>query len=559
MPKWRVGPGRHNLPVNTDMTGEDISAEQAEALRQALARLRASGLFEQQPRSLSLLNYLAEAELSGRGDTLNAYTVAFDFLGKSSDFDPGKDSSVRVALHKLRTALRMYATANPDVWPKIEIPKASYRPVLVPAPASHSGRRDKGRLPIIAGGTLLVITLAGIGWVAGLGRSAAPCRADRPVLFMNVAPADYGSNIEAAEFVTDLEYVLSTYPLVGMLTARSGCMDVPTYDLNLNIQDTDGDMSVRAEIVAREDAELVWSRHYSEAGLGEAAEYSGTGILAARLAYDIGHQERILPNDALKRHWANEDDEDAYRCVMSAHHYFVSPAEEEGKEVVACLAEVAVRDNAHSDTLVLLAAMLDDLDAYSSEPASEATRARIGQLMEAAAEQNPNCTELLIMRLRLARLAQPVDHTTIANLLERIRRDFNGNPNIMNQAAQALGFQLGEWETALEFDRRAKDIAITHRGFNHLALQAALVRADADTALDLSVSFRSTDYIFDKVLLLATYQLAEDQEGFTAVVQELRALDIGQKDQLLMILDERNLHSSIRTVLSSAIQKTDLE
>ena len=74
----------------------------------ALGRLCTSDPFKNSPQLAAFLRYVVEAVLNGHAETIKAYTVAVDALGRPSNFDPIGDAIVRVEARRLRRALAQY-------------------------------------------------------------------------------------------------------------------------------------------------------------------------------------------------------------------------------------------------------------------------------------------------------------------------------------------------------------------------------------------------------------------------------------------------------------------
>jgi hypothetical protein len=91
-----------------------------------------SGIFEKAPRLENFFVYICRLHFEGRADEIKEYSIALEALGRCSDFDPKKDSIVRVEAHRLRKRLEEYyqgAGVNDDV--HIIIPNGQYRPQFV--------------------------------------------------------------------------------------------------------------------------------------------------------------------------------------------------------------------------------------------------------------------------------------------------------------------------------------------------------------------------------------------------------------------------------------------
>jgi len=91
----------------------------AESLDDLIAQIAETETFRSAPMMRSLLAYLWK----NRGQAVTEYAVGIDALGKSTDFDPRTDSSVRVQISRLRAKLKEFYEASGDTFPlKLAIP-----------------------------------------------------------------------------------------------------------------------------------------------------------------------------------------------------------------------------------------------------------------------------------------------------------------------------------------------------------------------------------------------------------------------------------------------------
>lgn len=67
-----------------------------------------SDTFSTSPNLANLLKYLCSNHFSENRGGLNEYRIGVEALGRAADFDPAKNSSVRVEVHRLRVRLRRY-------------------------------------------------------------------------------------------------------------------------------------------------------------------------------------------------------------------------------------------------------------------------------------------------------------------------------------------------------------------------------------------------------------------------------------------------------------------
>ena len=92
-----------------------------------------SGIFQRAPLLASFFRYICECYFDGQAAQIKEYSIALEALGRPADFDPKKDSIVRVEAHRLRKRLNDYYKgpgANHPV--HILIPHGQYIPQFVP-------------------------------------------------------------------------------------------------------------------------------------------------------------------------------------------------------------------------------------------------------------------------------------------------------------------------------------------------------------------------------------------------------------------------------------------
>jgi adenylate cyclase len=123
------------------MTTPDGAEHQA--VKKQLERMLSHPAFSGAPRLSSLLTFIANETLDGRGDQLKEYTLGVAVFSRGTRFDPRLDSIVRVEASKLRARLAAYykdAGANDPIL--IELPRGTYIPRMMPRPLiTHAAPR----------------------------------------------------------------------------------------------------------------------------------------------------------------------------------------------------------------------------------------------------------------------------------------------------------------------------------------------------------------------------------------------------------------------------------
>lgn len=108
-------------------TSVDYSRE-----NRALQKLLGSGVFDRSPVLAQLLKYVCAKYFEGDSYSIKEYSIAVDVLGRPCDFDPKKDSVIRVQFHRLREKLNeYYGNEGENHAIRIVIPHGHYAPQFV--------------------------------------------------------------------------------------------------------------------------------------------------------------------------------------------------------------------------------------------------------------------------------------------------------------------------------------------------------------------------------------------------------------------------------------------
>ena len=111
-------------------------ALQRNAILQALERLLAWPEMARSPQLGKFLDYIVRRTLDGDEQSIKAYSIAVDVLGRGADFDPQADPIVRVQARRLRGLLdEFYGSAGQDETVRISLPIGRYVPEFTPAVA----------------------------------------------------------------------------------------------------------------------------------------------------------------------------------------------------------------------------------------------------------------------------------------------------------------------------------------------------------------------------------------------------------------------------------------
>ncbi|QCK86777.1 hypothetical protein E8L99_13945 [Phreatobacter aquaticus] len=134
------------------MTRSSMSQLDPVAIRAELRSILLSPFVPEGSLLARILTYVVERTLAGDGRSIKAYTIAVEALGRNPNFNPDRDSTVRVAAMRLRNALDLYydgpGAANVL---RIRLVPGCYRPtfeeaVLVESAPVAPATAEPGRL-----------------------------------------------------------------------------------------------------------------------------------------------------------------------------------------------------------------------------------------------------------------------------------------------------------------------------------------------------------------------------------------------------------------------------
>ncbi|MFD2646917.1 tetratricopeptide repeat protein [Devosia albogilva] len=388
-----------------------------ETVLEALEQLLAWPDIARSPQLARFLEYIVRRTIVGDAESIKAYSIAVDVLGRPSDFDPQTDPIVRVQARRLRALLDEYYRGPGRVSRvRIALPTGRYVPQFTWAPdeeptetdtvpeakepeAIPGGRRTGrflltwlGLAALAVGLGLVAYLIADLRLVEGLSRD----RSDplgRPQLtvmeFQNLRGEGAGGPLSAGlaiELVTDLQQF-------GTIDARYR----PTGE-----DDDGGDGGLVLTGIVRPDgavaqysailtdsrsAEVVWNLTVPISGR-EARDPMVLDIVSRRLSLTLGSPRGPLHAEArrLLARESAEGRESPYLCRVLFDIYRETMAGSDAARASACFG--ALSEAERSEPMVL-AAMASLTAEYASPEVSpletEADRVRLAaDLLERA-------------------------------------------------------------------------------------------------------------------------------------------------------------------------------
>ena len=501
-----------------------------------LARVLESDEFHRSLRSSSFLEFIVRQSLAGKSDQLKGYTIAIMVFGKSDDFDPDTDASVRVEATRLRKALALYyhgaGRHDPVV---IKVPKGSYRPVFhyndhpaLPGAgeqaeglASHSLYRSM-RYPALL--LLLILLVAVLSFSSVFLRDAREygvVKTRLPVIL--VLPlnsvGDQTTDQISVLLSNKLSYNLSLFRSVETSKAKvnAHAMDglenstiigekfKANYVLVGSVRKYINEVNAVVHLLDVQRKTYIWS--YNEKYDLQPGNDEWIEDFSGKVASQLASPYAVIQNNEQQRIRQTLTDEGYadYKCFLDFYVYSNNKTAAQHKMARDCLEVVVENDPQNSNGWAYLSWIYGDEFRYNynKSASDEAVKARSLQAALRAVEadpQNPSAHQYLANAYHL-------DDDT-EKMLEQLKISVELNPydsEVLADAAWNYG-QIGEWEKSGELGLRAVRLNPDHARWYHGILFAYFyMDGNYQDATYHALEYYQPDVLFANVALAVSY------------------------------------------------------
>ena len=430
----------------------DIAASLDE-VREELDRVLSSPEFKASKRRKRFLRFVVEESMSGKADTIKAYTIAVSVFGRGPDFNPQLDPIVSVEAGRLRRALEhYYLTAGMNNALRIDIPKGTFAPRFY--------RKD-------ALSTKLKKMHSGQGQVDETTESIPPMDGPRiaVIVFDNLSKEegqDFFATGISAHLVANLAQ-FKEFVVVGPLLRER--LENPNLSLNAigqkygvqfvisgSVQRRGKRIRVIAKLLDAESAANIWVKQFDR-DLTDSDQYEIedeiTQQITATLADRTGIISRILVKKTNKKAFSSLS---AFEAVLKMYHWNIVLTKEAFQDAWESL-EIAVEKSPND---ALAKAWLADI--YASDYLSEIglvkdRMAKAEKLAREAVALDPDCQD--------ARWVMGFVHF-LRRRPENFVKEFEAALAINTHSAVTLAIYglflpgLGEWERGVELIEKAR-------------------------------------------------------------------------------------------------------
>ncbi|MGB7406604.1 MAG: hypothetical protein WA906_13015 [Pacificimonas sp.] len=396
------------------------------AILAELDRIEGSDRFQRAPVLSRLLRFVVETTLIGKGDTLSAYVLAVDCLGRGDDFDPQTDSYPRVQMGRLRKLLKSHYADDRDAASagdiRIALTPGNYAPEFITAPLktdlappspvqmqakpiSHMAPASAAAVDMVDAGQIersvrtnriLVYAFGGVAALAcGLlvlddvsppiamakpnvtieeattQRTADVLQSTEPdlvpkvpVLILDgVKPLDL-SPASAALARRYNAALLDYLPRFRQLSVRSASADRPddAYILTGTVSRAPS-TTIAVRLSSGDTGKILWSREF-ETPSGEEIGVDRSARLAAAM---IAQQRGIIHSREARR----QDGGATYKCLLQWRHVHDSRDVEKRADTLACLDNALARDSRNASVVAARAWLLAEDEAGVQLPRTQ--------------------------------------------------------------------------------------------------------------------------------------------------------------------------------------------
>jgi TolB-like protein len=181
-----------------------------QASREELERVLASACFARSEGLSRLLRFLVERQLEGRESELKESLIGVEVYGRSPDYDPKLDSTVRSEVARLRARLsKYYSTEGSQDLLVIELPKGGYVPGFREPDATRSVQRASHKRLWLAVGlaAFAVAATATVVWLIPHKNAPIPIAVLPLVNMSSDGASDYLADGLTSEIISELSII----------------------------------------------------------------------------------------------------------------------------------------------------------------------------------------------------------------------------------------------------------------------------------------------------------------------------------------------------------------
>lgn len=450
------------------------------AIEQHLEKILKSPSFMASSLLSKFLRYVVEQSQEGNQQSIKAYNIAVDAFGRSSDFDPQKDTIVRIYAGKLRKELAVYyADVGKSDAIRISIPKGSYQPRFeivndeitkedkpLKKPISLKRKYVLGSILLILFVTILVFKL--LPETKTINNKPVIVFFEIKNLNTNAVDNIWANGI--TEEIAILSSRFSEIEIYGPLSNEDKTLDLSNFSkndylfaFNGNFNKTDSLFILNTRLTDYRTGKLLWAKSYKKVINGESLmeiEYEVCNDISKKIGNIYGVvQSQILSNPS-QSHPTNLS---SHKSILQYYKYLKDLSYDEFLLTKELLTQTVKNDPNYGIAWSALGALyVDEYLHFDGDSLESFTKGH--QYINRALLLDSENVLVQNNRVYIAFMSkQMVEFEQAINKVQEL------NPtNIMNGENGLYLVYLGESERGLNMIKQAQEYAIDYPGYFHV-------------------------------------------------------------------------------------------
>lgn len=572
---------------------EPYSQELREKISASLDYIDRMNLLGNSQHQLNLLNYLIFEELEGRGEDVTAYNIGVEVLGKEKDFDPNRNTSVRVEMLRLRRSLSIYNSALPPECVVITIPKRTYRPVfedqspnahMAPPIIDSENKKLEGAniAPIadqatdnrflakrdiifIGAGVIALFALVLVFGSSFFGSNwnvishVDECSIERPLLHINSSPKS-GNGDERSEYLQALlEFevgkTIQSYPLVVMVSAFPDCAEIPSYHLKIQLKQRGGSHVVTANIYQKNGENAIWTKEY----IVPQNDDQNMGGIAYVISYDLAAFDRFLPQHAARVNWASSSLKTKYLCILESYQAFAKWPYSYRRDGAHCLLDYTETESHYADIPALYAIYLHYIKMGLVSGTVQNIEEDYQNMLRKSRLMNGTDPVYLYAYLLAKSQDSGEGYHEMSRTIDWIHRLHGNNPVAVAQASLAYGGFMGHWSSRDDLLHDISPFFVRIDEMNSYHIQQLLVNRNFEEAFTQTRRIREDKSALLDIYKLAIYGQLQNDALIRSKRQELASKGFYNFEQIQEVIVKMHYHHSLSQPLLEGLEKAYMD
>lgn len=536
-------------------------------IRCTAERIAESKIFERSKRMISLLRYIVEQALAGDTDRLKGYSIGLDVFERPVDFDPERDTIVRVEMGRLRKKLELYyLTEGKDDPIVISIPVGTYVPVFQPRKitlTSDEDEKNNNQFPSktsnvfarkvfsICFASFVIISIVA-GWIFYQEHFTWQTNSDSQfadALILPNGPAiavlkfrditgdkndqSFAEGI-TAQIVSKLSRFRSLFVIAPDTAFQFETLDqvgikldqkiLAHYLLTGTIRRADHRMSINVQLVDASTKQVLWSKVFDEE-LRATTIFQLENKIARNVASKLGQPEGVI-NKQITRDLktSNAVQLDNFRCVLKFHWYLRHKNLENHLAVRNCLRISLTSEKCYSDAWAAMSWIIADEQRLNFNPEKEQKSpfTRSLEAAEKAVECDPqNATAQHY--LAKAQFTVGNDKQSTKSFSQALKLNPN-DANLLANTGTSIAL-LGDWNQGVLLMNKAIALNPNHpRWYFGILFLNSFRKNESLKAVNFAQNYFRTNILLSHIYLVAALaQAGRDNEAKQSMEQMARA------------------------------------